>query len=89
MIRAQNRESIQQYLNEQGVSTMIHYPVPPHKQEAYNNMNDEKLQISEKIHQEVLSLPIGPHLSKSDMKTICEAFSEARLKNDKIKVNND
>tara|TARA_B100001093_G_scaffold520325_1_gene614707 strand:+ start:3140 stop:4249 length:1110 start_codon:yes stop_codon:yes gene_type:complete len=79
VIRAQNRESIQQYLNEQGVSTMIHYPVPPHKQEAYDIMNDEKLPVSEKIHQEVLSLPIGPHFSFKEQEKVTSSLIDCSI----------
>ena len=70
VIRAQERDLLQKQLSAKGVPTMIHYPVPPHKQEAYQKMRGMDLSISEKIHREVLSLPIGPHL---------QAYEESRV----------
>lgn len=60
VIRAQNREDLQQYLLENGIQTMIHYPIPPHQQNALEYWNDLSFPITEKIHNEVLSLPISP-----------------------------
>ena len=70
VIRSQNRDQLQEKLSKQGVQTLIHYPIPPHKQAAYKNMNDLSFSVSEKIHNEVLSLPIGPHLQDKEMETI-------------------
>jgi len=64
VVRSKRRDELQRYLKSQGVNTLVHYPIPPHLQEAYR---DAKLPsayaISEAIHREVLSLPMGPHLS--------------------------
>ena len=60
VIRTNNREELQQYLALNGIQTVIHYPIPPHKQDAYKELNQLSLPISEKIHQEVISLPISP-----------------------------
>jgi len=54
------RDALQQYLLENGVQTMIHYPVPPHQQEAFGEWSDSSFPISEKIHLQELSLPISP-----------------------------
>ncbi|MFP3592562.1 DegT/DnrJ/EryC1/StrS family aminotransferase [Chryseobacterium sp. SIMBA_038] len=70
IIRAENRDALQAYLTENGVQTLIHYPIPPHKQEAYRQWNDMLLPISEKIHQEVLSLPISPVMIDKDVNEI-------------------
>lgn len=59
VIRTQNRDKLQQYLSENGIQTLIHYPIPPHHQMAYQEWNDYHYLISEKIHTEVLSLPIS------------------------------
>jgi dTDP-4-amino-4,6-dideoxygalactose transaminase len=75
VIRTAQREVLQQKLQEQGVSTLIHYPVPPHKQKAYKEMQDWQLPISEKIHAEVLSLPIGPHLSIEQAQRVMTALA--------------
>ncbi len=60
VIRVKNREALQKYLLANGITTVIHYPIPVHKQCAYNEWNNLELPISEKIHEEVLSLPISP-----------------------------
>jgi len=66
VIRSQRRYVFKNKLNENGIPTIVHYPVPPHLQEAYSHLNYKKgsFPISEKISNEVLSLPIGLHLSK-------------------------
>lgn len=77
VIRSKNREALQQYLSESGVQTLIHYPIPPHKQQAYKEWNDLNYPISEKIHDEVMSLPIGPTMSLEDVKKViqlCNSF---------------
>ena len=65
VVRTKDREMLQRQLGEAGIGTMIHYPIPPHLQPAYAEMNYlcGSFPISEKIHDEVLSLPIGPHLT--------------------------
>ena len=54
------RDELQQYLSENGVQTLIHYPIPPHQQECYKEWNHMSLPITEQIHQQELSLPISP-----------------------------
>jgi len=74
VIRTKFRDVLQRYLGENDIGSMVHYPVPPHFQPAYSNEGFEglKLPISEIIHNEVLSLPIGPHLSHSDVKKVIQ-----------------
>lgn len=60
VIRCKERDKLQQFLLERGVQTVIHYPIPPHKQEALTTFKNEKLPVTELLHQEVLSLPISP-----------------------------
>lgn len=60
VIRVSNRLKLQKYLHENGVQTLIHYPIPPHKQLAYKEKNSENYPISEKIHMEIISIPISP-----------------------------
>ncbi len=77
VIRTEHREALQKYLSENDIQTLIHYPIPPHKQQAYKEWNDLSYPISEKIHEEVISLPIGPTLSLSDVEKviqICNSF---------------
>lgn len=71
VIRTANRDHLQAYLAEKGVQTLIHYPIPPHKQEAYKEWNSHSYPISEKIHREVLSLPISPVMSDEEVGQVC------------------
>ena len=64
VIRTQNRNKLQDYLTQNGVQTLIHYPTPPHKQLAYKEWNMLNLPITERIHNEILSLPISPVISE-------------------------
>ncbi|WP_312762523.1 DegT/DnrJ/EryC1/StrS family aminotransferase [Epilithonimonas sp.] len=67
VIRTTERERLQNYLTENGVQTLIHYPIPPHQQEAYKEWNDLSFPITEKIHEEVLSLPISPVMREEEV----------------------
>ncbi len=75
VVRSREREKLQSYLKSAGVSTLVHYPVPPHLQEAYVEMGlaEGAHPITEAIHREVLSLPMGPHLSSEDAARVVEA----------------
>lgn len=70
IIRTSNRSELQNYLKENGVETMIHYPIPPHKQKALYNWNHLSFPITEKIHDEVLSIPLNSTLSEEEIKHI-------------------
>ena len=79
VIRSPQRDALQQYLADNGVQTLIHYPIPPHKQQAYAEWNELSYPISEKIHSEVLSLPIGPTLNFDDVNKViklCNSFKQ-------------
>ncbi|WP_397392254.1 DegT/DnrJ/EryC1/StrS family aminotransferase [Polynucleobacter sp.] len=79
VIRAADREGLQQYLAQNEVSTLIHYPIPPHLQSAYKDFYCEEgaFPISEKMHKQVLSLPIGPHLDIKDAKLVVSVLVNA------------
>lgn len=74
-VRSSKRDALQNYLKEKGIETLIHYPIPPHKQEAYKEYNALSLPITEKIHREVLSLPISPVLSENEAEFIIETLN--------------
>lgn len=76
VIRTENREELQQYLLENGIQTMIHYPVPPHKQKAFSYWNHLTFPITEKIHYEVLSLPISPVMTNDEVSFVIEILNE-------------
>ena len=72
-VMCEQRDALQKHLLDQGVQTLIHYPIPPHHQKAYSNLCDVSLPVSEKIHQQILSLPMGPTLSLSDAEAVAQA----------------
>lgn len=76
VIRTANRDQLQNYLTENGVQTLIHYPIPTHKQEAYKEWNESSYPISEKIHQEILSLPISPVMKNDEISKIIELLNK-------------
>jgi dTDP-4-amino-4,6-dideoxygalactose transaminase len=75
VIRTQDRDSLQKYLFEKGIQTLIHYPIPPHKQEAYREWRDQSYPISEMIHRQVLSIPISPVMEFEEVAYIVEAIN--------------
>ena len=70
VIRTKNRNDLQNYLTENGIQTIIHYPTPPHKQDCYPTLHRLSLPITEKIHDEVLSLPINSALNLDELAKI-------------------
>ncbi|WP_068472241.1 DegT/DnrJ/EryC1/StrS family aminotransferase [Saccharicrinis aurantiacus] len=79
VIQTTKRKQLVKYLDEKEIGCMIHYPIPPHKQEALSEYNYLSLPLSEKIHKQVLSLPIYPSLSHKDVSYIIEAINEFRI----------
>ena len=75
VIRTAERNSLQQYLLKNKIQTMIHYPISPHKQLAYQEYNDLSLLITERINKELLSIPINPILTLADIKEITTALN--------------
>lgn len=76
VIRCSQRDRLQAYLKEHDIQTLIHYPIPPHKQKGYAEYNTLSLPITEKIHQEVLSLPIGPTMTDEEVLFICNTIAK-------------
>lgn len=78
VVRHKARDYLQKRLTEQGIGTMIHYPVPPHLQPAYADLGLQEgaFPISEKIHREVLSLPLGPTLSDDEIVLVCDKLNK-------------
>ncbi|OAL75807.1 aminotransferase [Acinetobacter sp. SFB] len=72
VLQTKYRDELQQYLLENGVQTLIHYPIPPHKQQAYKEWNDLSFPLTEKIHQQVLSLPMGPTQTLEETEKVVE-----------------
>ncbi len=76
VVRCENRNELQTYLEEHGIQTLIHYPIPPHLQEAYRSFNHLHFPITEKIHNEVLSLPIGSVMTADEMRQVAETINK-------------
>ena len=75
VVRCEKREALQAYLTEQGIQTLIHYPVAPHKQQAYSQWNSLSLPFTEEIHQQVLSLPLDPTMSDESVAKVIAAVN--------------
>ena len=75
LIRTSKREKLQKYLTENEIQTLIHYPTPPHKQKAYKYYNHLSFPITEKIHEEVLSLPISPVMEDDEVKKVIDVLN--------------
>ena len=70
-ILCEKRDELQEYLKEKGIGTVIHYPIPPHKQECYKKWNHFSYPITEQIAHQELSLPIGPTITNAEVIQIC------------------
>jgi dTDP-4-amino-4,6-dideoxygalactose transaminase len=80
VIRTENRNELQQYLNENGIQTLIHYPIPPHKQKAYAAYSDLSFPITENIHEEVLSLPLSAVMAIEEVDKVVKVINNIDLK---------
>ena len=81
VVRTSQREELQKYLVDNGIQTLIHYPIPPHKQNAYKEWNNENYPITEQIHEEVVSLPISGVQSLEDTMKIVNVLNSFESKN--------
>lgn len=75
VVRVSDRNDFIQYLGKHGLQTVIHYPIPPHKQPAYAFLNDSHYPISELIHEQVVSIPISPVLTDEEVSIIIETLN--------------
>lgn len=75
-IRTKKRDELQQYLADNDVQTIIHYPIPPHKQECYKEWNNLSFPITEQIHDEELSLPMSPVMTEKEVQRVVEVINE-------------
>lgn len=79
VVRTENRQELCDCLQKNGIQTLVHYPIPPHKQQAYSNYEKLSLPVTELIHEQVLSLPIDPTLNETDVYKIVEAINGFKL----------
>jgi dTDP-4-amino-4,6-dideoxygalactose transaminase len=75
VVRVKKRELFIKHMENNGIQTVIHYPIPPHKQEAFSEWNDQSFPISELIHKEIISLPISPVITDSEIKLVIETVN--------------
>ena len=74
-ILSPSRNRLQNYLKDNGIETMIHYPIPPHQQEAYKEWNEQHYPITEFIHQQELSLPCNPTMTDKEVYQIIDSIN--------------
>ena len=74
-IRTPERNNLREYLSRHGIATMVHYPIPPHQQQAYSEWNDLSFPISERIHREILSLPMSPLMTDDEIRRVIEVLN--------------
>lgn len=83
VVRTRNRERLRQHLERRGVDTMVHYPIPPHRQQAYREWTGESFPVTEEIHATVLSLPVDITMSDEDVRAVvaaCNAYADLPLR---------
>ncbi|MGE6648194.1 DegT/DnrJ/EryC1/StrS family aminotransferase [Shewanella colwelliana] len=76
VIRVNNRESLIDWMNKNHIQTLVHYPIPPHKQKAYKDLNHKIFKVTESIHETVVSIPLDPTMSDSDISHIINILNE-------------
>ena len=74
-VRTERRDAFQAYLTEKGIQTVIHYPIPPHRQPAYTEWHGLKLPITEKIHETIISLPISPVMTDGEVSEVIDVVN--------------
>ena len=79
VVRVKNRPAFQAHLKADGIDSLIHYPIPPHQQQAYAAFSGQSLPLTEAIHREVVSLPMGQTMTKNQVDAViksCNTFEE-------------
>lgn len=75
VLKTNQREELQRWLNKHNIQSLIHYPIPPHKQNAYNDMKELSLPLTESLHAKVLSIPMDPTMSDEDINSVINALN--------------
>jgi dTDP-4-amino-4,6-dideoxygalactose transaminase len=75
VIQVDDQSNFQNYCNQNQIQTLIHYPIPPHKQRAYVEYNNSNLPITEDIHKKVVSLPISPVMGAEEIKIVIKTLN--------------
>jgi dTDP-4-amino-4,6-dideoxygalactose transaminase len=77
VVRTKNRDAFERHMSDNGIGTLIHYPVPPHKQPAYSAWKNESYPITEEIHNTVISLPLNPVMTNEQALAVIDACNNA------------
>ncbi|MGI9946635.1 DegT/DnrJ/EryC1/StrS family aminotransferase [Vibrio hyugaensis] len=80
VVRTSSRDALVEHLTECGVQTQVHYPIAPHKQQAYSELNHLCLPLTEQLQDEVLSLPMSPYLSEQERSKVVDAINSFKVK---------
>lgn len=75
VLKTNQREELQRWLNKHNIQSLIHYPIPPHKQNAYNDIKELSLPLTESLHAKVLSIPMDPTMSDEDINSVINALN--------------
>lgn len=76
VVRTEHREKVQETLSQNGIGSLVHYPIPPHRQDAYPSLRDVQLPVTEYIHERVVSLPMSPVMTDDDVMQVVEVLNE-------------
>ena len=76
VVRTEHREKVQETLSQNGIGSLVHYPIPPHRQDAYPSLRGVKLPVTEYIHDRVVSLPMSPVMTDDDVMQVVEVLNE-------------
>ncbi|CAH1601598.1 dTDP-3-amino-3, 6-dideoxy-alpha-D-galactopyranose transaminase [Vibrio jasicida] len=79
VIRCEQREALQAWFSQNHIQTLIHYPIPPHKQVAYKGWNEQYKPVSEMIHRQVLSLPLDPTMTNDSVSAVIKAINGFKM----------
>ena len=75
VVRYDERNKLREVLSEQGIQTIVHYPIPPHLSKAYSQTHSQhELPLAEKLAASVVSLPIGPHMTQAEFEEVVSAI---------------
>ncbi len=77
-VRSKRRDALQAHLEKKGVKTLIHYPIPVHKQKVFGSCNSQRLEVTERVASEILSLPMFPELTEAEVKEVAAAVNSFR-----------
>ena len=75
-IFCEHRDNLQKYLTDNGIQTLIHYPIPPHKQECYKGWNERSYPVTEKIHVQELSIPMNQVLTMQEAEQVVKVINQ-------------